>query len=81
MPHLKSRGEIRVQELMQWRRYLILLSIEFHFQYFMLGKGLFPTAATFGCCNIGTKLSKVTNGYDCLIIPGEKINRRATQKL
>ena len=81
MPHLKSRGEIRVQELMQWTRYLILLSIEFQFQYFMLGKGLFPTAATFGCCNIGTKLSKVTNGYDCLIIPGEKINRRATQKL
>lgn len=33
------------------------------------GAGLFPTAATFGCCNIGTKLSKVTNGYDCLIIP------------
>ena len=70
-----------MQELMQWRRYLILLSIEFHFQYFMLGKGLFPTAATFGCCNIGTKLSKVTNGYDCLIIPGEKINTRVTQKL
>ena len=81
MPHPKSQGEIRVQELMQWRRYLILLSIEFHFQYFMLGKGLFPTAATFGCCNIGTKLSKVTNGYDCLIIPGEKINTRVTQKL
>ena len=52
-----------------------------YLQYFILGKGLFPTAATFGCCNIGTKLSKVTNGYDCLIIPGEKINRRATQKL
>ena len=68
--------------LLSGYRIFISKLITTYLQYFILGKGLFPTAATFGCCNIGTKLSKVTNGYDCLIIPGEKINnRRATQKL
>ena len=51
------------------------ITLNFNFKlnsFLFLGAALFPTAATFGCCNIGTKLSKITKGYDCAIIPCEQ---------